>query len=150
MKRTVIAGVLLTLVGMGLWFGLYPVDWQNWLGFSKAAYFTNGQNYAFLSGLGPCLITALGLSTIVAGLWHHVNCHEDGCWRLGRHKINGTPWCNQHHGTARAVADPVLERLDRITGLLEALVVRFDADIERPDAQAPPESDPDHSGGSSH
>jgi hypothetical protein len=104
---------------MGLWFGLFPADWQNWLGFSRAAYFTLGQNYAFLSGFGPCLITGLGLSTLIVGAWHHVNCHEEGCPRIGRHHVNGQVWCRLHHEKARPeVTDS--ERLDRIIELLEA------------------------------
>lgn len=91
------------MTGLGLWIGFYPTNWQNWLGFTKAAYFTNGQNYAFFSGIGPCLITALGLSTIIASMWHTFNCHEAGCWNIGRHKVNGTPWCNRHHEAARHV-----------------------------------------------
>jgi hypothetical protein len=93
--------VIGAVIGMGLWFALYPVDWQNWLGFSKDAYFTLGQNYAFLSGFGPCLITGLGLSTLIAGGWHHLNCHEDGCPRIGRHHVNGQVWCKLHHENAR-------------------------------------------------
>jgi hypothetical protein len=127
MKRTVIAGIVLVIIGMGSWFALSPVDWQNWLGFSKAAYFTLGQNYAFLSGLGPCLITALGLSTIVAGLWHAHNCHYDSCWRIGRHKVNGTPWCNVHHAGARpeiGTEELLSTLITEIRGLREDLARR--------------------------
>jgi hypothetical protein len=97
-RRTV---VLAFVIGMALWFALRPVNWQNWLGFSKAAYFTLGQNYAFLSGFGPCLITGLGLSTLIVGGWHHLNCHEAGCPRIGRHHVNGQVWCHRHHENAR-------------------------------------------------
>lgn len=79
----------LVLLGLGLWMGFYPADWQNWLGFSHAAYFKTGQNYALLSGFMPCFVTALGLSTLIAGAWHAVNCHTDGCPRIVRHKIAG-------------------------------------------------------------
>jgi hypothetical protein len=125
MKRVIWIGVLLIVIGMGWWWASYPVDWQNWLGFSKSAYFTTGQNYAFLSGFGPCLITALGLSTIVAGLWHAHNCHYDGCMRIGRHKVNGTPWCNHHHGEARQAQSATLEDVvDRLDQLIAALAGR--------------------------
>ena len=34
---------------------------------------------------------------------------EDGCWKISRHVVDGSPWCNRHHGKARqavaAVAD---------------------------------------------
>lgn len=84
--------------GLAVWIGLYPADWQNWLGFSKAAYFTNGQNYAFASGVGPMILTAAGLSTIIAGLWKHLNCRADRCRRLGHyHDSRGVKWCWEHH-----------------------------------------------------
>lgn len=101
MKRAVIGGVLIFVGVIGIWMGLYPVNWENWLGFSQYDYFKAGTNYAFTSGPGPMLLTATGMSTIITGLWHAHNCHEDGCWRVGRHKVNGTPWCNAHHEQAR-------------------------------------------------
>lgn len=90
------------LAGLVCWIALFPQDWRNWLGFSKAAYFTNGQNYAFYSGIGPMLLTSIGMSTIIGGLWHAHNCHADGCWNIGRHRINGSPWCNTHMADAQA------------------------------------------------
>ncbi len=76
---------------------LFP-DWQNWLGFSRAAYFTNGQNYAFFSGIGPCLITAAGLSTLITGTWHALNCRAGGCLRIGHYPDSrGVKWCWRHH-----------------------------------------------------
>ena len=29
------------------------------------------------------------------------NCHDKGCWRIGRHTVDGTPWCDRHHHKAR-------------------------------------------------
>jgi hypothetical protein len=91
--------VLLILSGFALWMGFFPVDWQNWLGFSHYAYFEGGQNYAFTSGPGPMLITAVGLSTIIAGAWHHINCHVDGCMMIGRYPLAGGQYkvCRRHH-----------------------------------------------------
>lgn len=86
------------LTGLGVWMALKPGDWQNWLGFSHSAYFVTGTNYAFYSGIGPMLLTSLGLGTIISGLWHHLNCHTDGCPRLVRHKIAGGEYgvCSRH------------------------------------------------------
>lgn len=58
--------------------------------------------YAAWSSSVPAIFTLLGMSTLITGLWHGLNCHERGCWRLGKHKVSGTPWCNVHHGNARA------------------------------------------------
>jgi hypothetical protein len=80
-------------------------------------------NYDFTSGIGPMLLTAAGMSTLISGLWHAHNCHEPSCWRIGRHKIDGTPWCNLHHEHARpceaVTMDEIAARLDRIITLLE-------------------------------
>jgi hypothetical protein len=74
-------------------------------------------NYDAFSGSLPVMVTILGMSTIITGLWHSVNCHHEGCWRIGRHKVKGTPWCNRHHEDARL--EPTLEdKLDRLISLL--------------------------------
>jgi hypothetical protein len=100
-KRVVFGGVLVLLAGFVTSLVLLPADWQNWLGFSRAAYFTNGQNYAFYSGIGPMLLTASLGSGVLVTMWHSLNCHKEGCWRVSRHKVNGSPWCNLHHEEAR-------------------------------------------------
>lgn len=75
-------------------------------------------NYDFVSGVGPMIVTAIGYGGLVAGFWHHVNCHEAGCWRLGKHKVDGTPWCSLHHQNARAIAmaslNDVIVKLDEL------------------------------------
>jgi hypothetical protein len=65
------------------------------------------------------VLTLLGAIT---GMWHHVNCHNSRCWRIGRHKISGTPWCNRHYVTARQLKTDS-DRLDRVIELLELLTV---------------------------
>jgi hypothetical protein len=55
--------------------------------------------YGFHSGLGG----AAYLSVIPAGMllyWHH-SCHVSRCLRPGRHRVDGSPWCNKHHIGAR-------------------------------------------------
>ena len=42
--------------------------------------------------------------TLVGGmiaLYRKHNCHSGGCWRIGRHVVDGTPWCDHHHQDAR-------------------------------------------------
>jgi hypothetical protein len=56
--------------------------------------------YQFESGFVPAL-TVLTLLTSVLSLYHIHNCHMDGCWRVGKHRVHGTPWCNRHMGKAR-------------------------------------------------
>ena len=53
-----------------------------WSGFGA-----NFQEYALIGG--------------IAILYRRHNCHEHGCWRVARHTVDGTPWCNKHHQAAR-------------------------------------------------
>jgi hypothetical protein len=51
---------------------------------------SNSTKYLFWSGIGSDL-TYLGVLSL---LWHHVNCHEKGCWRPARHQTGG--YCRKH------------------------------------------------------
>lgn len=89
-----------------LWFfGLYPVPPGTPV------------TYQLWSGFLPALAVVALLGSAVRVLRAHV-CHEARCWRIGRHKVAGTPWCNSHHLTARRAAepapDPVAERIGRL------------------------------------
>lgn len=108
----VVVGALAVLL---IWVVLLPDDWRAWLGFSSQAT----QNYAFVSGVGPMFLTALLGAGAIGGLLHAVNCHREGCWRIGRHKVKGTPWCNSHHEDARSV-ETLEDKLDRLIDLLTA------------------------------
>lgn len=46
-------------------------------------------NYASASGVDPMIVAALGFSGFILGLWHHLNCHTDGCPKIGRHRVAG-------------------------------------------------------------
>lgn len=101
------------VVFAGFWYGMFLI--ANVAGFNKQIT----PQYGFSSGIGPMILAALGYSTLVASLWHGFNCHEQGCWAIGRHRVNGTPWCNAHHEQARTeITDS--DRLDRIISLMEA------------------------------
>lgn len=58
--------------------------------------------YNFWSGFGSdlgeaTLITAVGVG-VYTGV-RKVNCHTKGCWRIGHHVLEGTPYilCRHHH-----------------------------------------------------
>lgn len=55
----------------------------------------SGQGYQFWSGIGSDFseITILGA---VVGLYYKHNCHTKGCPRIGKHIVNGTPYCTKH------------------------------------------------------
>jgi hypothetical protein len=60
-----------------------------WIGLSNAS----GSQYLFWSGF-------FGDVTIFAGIvifyWKHT-CHQNKCYRIGKHTPNGTPYCTKHH-----------------------------------------------------
>jgi len=49
----------------------------------------------FWGGIGSCLseFAILGI------VWHKLNCHARGCYRIGLHHVEGTPYitCRKHH-----------------------------------------------------
>lgn len=58
----------------------------------------SGPNYGFWSGIG----SDIGEVTIIGGavmLYRHHNCHVEGCLRLGKYPVEGTPYvvCKRHH-----------------------------------------------------
>ena len=60
------------------------------------------QYYNFWSGFGSDLGEATLISAVGIGVYtgvRKVNCHTKGCWRIGRHPLEGTPYvlCRHHH-----------------------------------------------------
>jgi hypothetical protein len=58
--------------------------------------------YNFWSGFGSDLGEATLISAVCVGVYtgvRKVNCHTKGCWRIGHHPLEGTPYilCNHHH-----------------------------------------------------
>ena len=63
---------------------LDPINW----------FWLSTKGYAFTSsGLQLSIPVGIGIY-----LYHH-NCHARGCWRLGKHPVEGTPYvaCRKHH-----------------------------------------------------
>lgn len=65
----------------------------------------------FWGGFGSCLTEF----AIVAVVWRKVNCHAKGCYRVGLHHVDGTPYitCKKHHpihpGSGSATADQIAQ-----------------------------------------
>jgi hypothetical protein len=58
--------------------------------------------YNFWSGIGSDLGEATLISAVGIGVYtgvRKVNCHTKGCWRIGHHPLDGTPYilCRHHH-----------------------------------------------------
>ena len=55
--------------------------------------------YDFWSGVG----TQLKPGWLWVGflVYRRHNCHQQRCWRIGKHTVDGTPWCTRHHEQAR-------------------------------------------------
>ena len=56
--------------------------------------------YQLWSGFIPAL-TVLTLLGAAVSYYHVRNCHHEKCWRIGKHLINGTPWCTRHAALVR-------------------------------------------------
>ncbi|MFZ0249850.1 MAG: hypothetical protein WAL61_07880 [Acidimicrobiales bacterium] len=60
------------------------------------------QYYNFWSGFGSDLGEATLITAVAVGVYtgvRKVNCHTKGCWRIGHHVLEGTPYilCRHHH-----------------------------------------------------
>lgn len=96
------------------WYGMF------WVAQAAGFNLQSTPEYGFSSGIGPMILTAILGASVITGMWHGHNCHQDGCLRYGRHRVNGTPWCNVHHENARPyVSDN--ELLQQILAKLDEL-----------------------------
>jgi hypothetical protein len=98
-KRAVQTFGVLVFLLLVIEIGLHPLAAAFGIGVYPAPSGTPW-TYQLESGFLPSL-TVITLVSIFSGAWHHVNCHHPHCWRIGKHKINGTPWCNTHQDEAR-------------------------------------------------
>lgn len=82
------------------------------------------QEYAFFSGFGTWLLAVAGYSGIVVTLTHHLNCHHEGCWRIGRHREGSELYCRRHHAEHKPefsdheLLEQIADQLALIAGLL--------------------------------
>ena len=102
-KKTVLI-VLLVVCVVGLAFLIAFFDaFRHWLALHTGTLHGGPDlYYNFWSGFGSdlgeaTLITAVGVG-VYTGV-RKVNCHTKGCWRIGHHTLEGTPYilCRKHH-----------------------------------------------------
>jgi hypothetical protein len=71
----------------------------------------NSSGYLFWSGVGSDLSELAMIGFLYAFLRKH-NCHSRGCWRIGRHPVEGTGFvvCRKHHPDGRPDAEEIRRR----------------------------------------
>ncbi|MCW2779652.1 MAG: ybjD [Marmoricola sp.] len=71
------------------------MDIWHWLLMVTGIDDAGGHWSSFWGGIG----SDLGEFAILTVLWRKVNCHAKGCWRIGLHHVEGTPYitCARHH-----------------------------------------------------
>jgi len=130
MVRKVVLGVLLVVfvVGLALIIAFFGAL-RHWVALHTGII--NGgpdHYYNFWSGFGSdlgeaTLITAVGVG-VYTGV-RKVNCHTKGCWRIGHHALEGTPYilCRHHHPgvpSTGATHERILEEHRRFMEATEA------------------------------
>lgn len=99
----VVGAVLLVLLAAGFIEGILWVAQTLGLLHALGMDTQTSHNYAAASGTDPMMVAVLGFSGALLGMWRHVNCHTDGCWRRGKHLVAG--------GTYK-VCTPCLQAID--------------------------------------
>jgi hypothetical protein len=92
----------------------------SWLQVHTGTVNEGGVYYAFWSGFGSDLAELGIIGALATGLYHVVrryNCHEPGCWRIGRHPAAGGQFslCYHHHPDyqGRRPTHELIERMHR-------------------------------------
>jgi hypothetical protein len=108
MRRAVIAFAVAGAVAVAV---SWPLGLQGWLAVHTGTVNEPGPYYGFFSGFGSDL-SELALLAGVGGLLRRYNCHVHGCWRVGRHPVEGTPFtvCRHHHPDGHVTAADVRKR----------------------------------------
>lgn len=75
---------------------------RHWLAIHTGTVDEPGGYYGFWSGFGSDLGEATLIGAVSVGVYtgvRNVNCHTKGCWRIGHHQLDGTPYhrCKHHH-----------------------------------------------------
>lgn len=120
MRLKSILGVLLPLAVLGA--VVYAVSCHTWgvlYGLGVHPYPESSSTpwtYQMWSGVIPAL-TVLTLFGALSSVYHLHNCHYETCWRLGRHRVNGSPWCDKHFKDVKPELTPE-DVLEMILGVL--------------------------------
>lgn len=94
---------------------------RHWLAIHTGTVNESGPYYGFWSGFGSDIGEATLIGAVSVGVYtgvRKVNCHTKGCWRIGHHLLEGTPYhlCKHHHPevpTKGASLEQILEHYKR-------------------------------------
>jgi hypothetical protein len=99
--KRVLTGTVVAAAAAAVWSAVtHPWGWLYALGVHPYPGPQTPWTYQLWSGFTPAL-TVLTLFGAVASLYHVHNCHEQGCWRIGRYRVGGTVWCRFHLAAAK-------------------------------------------------
>ncbi len=94
--------VVLLTIGIALLVAFFDVV-RHWLALHTGTLHGGPDlYYNFWSGFGSDLGEATLFTAVGVGVYtgvRKVNCHTKGCWRIGHHALEGTPYilCRHHH-----------------------------------------------------
>lgn len=120
--------LLLLVVGIAFLIAFFDVV-RHWLALHTGTLHGGPDlYYNFWSGFGSDLGEATIISAVGIGVYtgvRKVNCHTKGCWRIGHHPLDGTPYilCRHHHPyvpTKGASHEQILEEHRRYKEAKEA------------------------------
>ena len=104
MRRTVIVCLVFALMAVAaiVLIAVFFAFLRHWIAVHSGTTNESGEYYAFWSGFGADLGEGTLISAVALGVYtgaRKVNCHEKGCWRIGHHPLDGTPYilCRHHH-----------------------------------------------------
>jgi hypothetical protein len=94
--------LLLVVVGLAFLIAFFGVA-RHWLALHTGTLHGGPDiYYNFWSGFGSDFGEATLITAVSVGVYtgaRKVNCHTKGCWRIGHHPLDGTPYilCRHHH-----------------------------------------------------
>lgn len=97
-----VIGTILLIVALALLIGFFGA-FRHWFALHTGTLHGGPDlYYNFWSGFGSDLGEATLISAVSIGVYtgvRKVNCHTKGCWRIGHHPLDGTPYilCRHHH-----------------------------------------------------
>lgn len=101
-RLVAVLALVLLIVGLAILIGFFGAL-RHWVALHTGIVHGGPDEfYNFWSGFGSDLGEATLISAVGLGVYtgvRRVNCHTKGCWRIGHHPLDGTPYilCRHHH-----------------------------------------------------